>query len=351
MNVTKFKSTQFTSLLALCLVLSLALIGCGTDSTNGTSGSNSEGDTESESGEKAIDFPTEPIVVTLPWAPGGSSDLTMRAIADILGPKLDQPVQVVNREGANGTIGLAEAVNARTDGHDVVFGASGAFTAQPHMRDIQYEADDFKGIVGLTYEPILLAVNADSDWETLDDLIAEKDTGRVIKFGHSGAGGFPHVTQAAFFGQAGIEAESVPFEGAGPAVAALLGGHIDTVAAHPAELIPHAESGEFRILGIFSSERFDDLPDVPTFQEKGFDLNMSVWKFLLVPKGTPDEIVAELRSIFTDAINDPQYKEFLENNSLSPMDIDPDEIIPRLNEERESTGAVLSELDIDVDTE
>ena len=318
---------HFKVLLVFILSISLLLAGCSSENSQGQS-----------------DFPNKPLEITLPWAPGGSSDLTLRALAEIVGPEIGEAVNIVNREGAGGTIGIMEGANATPNGYEITFIASGAMTAQPHMREVQYQNDDFAGIVGLTYEPVLLAVNAESDWETLDDLMAEKNTGRVINFAHSGAGGFPHVTQEAFFAQAGIKAESVPFEGGGPAVTALLGGHVDTVAAHPAELVPHAESGKIRLLGVFSDERFELLPDVPTFKEKGFDLNMSVWKALLVPKDTPEDVVEKLRDIFGSAVKDPKFIEFLEKNSLAPIEIDPNEIISRLNEEYESTGKVLSDI-------
>ncbi|WP_099157014.1 Bug family tripartite tricarboxylate transporter substrate binding protein [Virgibacillus ndiopensis] len=328
MNRSKrFSMKKLMYVLVLCLAFSLLLTGCSSKKTEGQA-----------------DFPTQPLQITLPWAPGGSSDLTLRALAEIVGPEIGESVNITNREGAGGTIGIMEGANAASTGYEITFIASGAMVAQPHMREVQYENDDFKGIVGLTYEPVVLAVNADSDWDTLDDLIAEKNSNRIIKFAHSGAGGFPHVTQEAFFSEAGINAESVPFEGGGPAVTALLGGHVDTVAAHPAELIPHVESGDIRLLGVFSPERFELLEDVPTFKEKGFDLNMSVWKALVVPKDTPDDVVEKLRDIFTTAVNSTEYKEFLKKNSLAPIDIEPDEIVPRLNEEYESTGKVLENI-------
>ncbi|MFZ4451043.1 tripartite tricarboxylate transporter substrate binding protein [Salibacterium aidingense] len=358
MKFKNFSKSRFVMFFAAGLAFSVLLMGCGADSAEGPadndppqgeSNENRENNKAAgqEDQEEEVGFPTRPLEITLPWAPGGSSDLTLRALAEIVEPNVDVPINIVNREGAGGTIGIMEGANKNPDGHEITFTASGAMTAQPHMRDVQYENDDFTGIVGLTYEPVLLAVSADSDWETLDDLIAEKDTDRVINFGHSGAGGFPHVTQEAFYSQAGINAESVPFEGGGPAVTGLLGGHVDSIAAHPAELMPHVESGDMRLLGIFSEERFDELEDVPTFKEKGFDLNMSVWKALLVPNDTPDEAVAELRDIFTEAVNSPEYAEFLEENNLAPIDIKPEEIIPTLNEQYEATGDVLSSLDLE----
>ncbi|RSL33605.1 tripartite tricarboxylate transporter substrate binding protein [Salibacterium salarium] len=346
-------------ILGLFVFLSLILIGCNSDTENNassgegtedveeTENENTEGSNEKPK-EEQVEFPTRPIDLIVPWASGGSSDLTARGLSEILSDKLDHSVNVTNQEGANGTVATTDfATGAASDGHEVLLDASGVMTAQPHLRDVQYEPSDFRGVVGLTEEPVVMAVNAESDWETLDDLIEEKDSDKEINFGHSGAGGFPHVTQEAFFNQAGIDAESVPHKGGGPAVTALLGGHIDTVAAHPAELLPHVESGDLRLLGVFSKERFDVIEDVPTFEEKGFDINMSVWKFLLVHKDTSDVILEELRNIFGDAVESSEYSDFLDENNLEAIDIEPEEIVPRLEEELESTGEILNEINLE----
>lgn len=338
MNTHIFKSKNLISSLAILFLSSLLLIGCGTKTEPA-----SEDSTESTE-EAEVDFPTEPIKITVPWSPGGSSDAIARSLAETISSDIDESINIVNREGANGTIAAAEAVNYDPDGHEILFLASGVMTAQPYLRDVQYDLEDFEGIAALAQEPIVLAVNTDSNWENLDDLIEEKDSEKIIKYGHSGAGGFPDVAQSAFFEEAEIKSESVPFEGGNPAVAALLGGHIDTVAAHPSEVLPNVESGDLKILGVFTEERVEGLDDVPTFTENGFDLNLNVWYYFLVPKDTPENIVGKLRNIVTDALDDPEYKEFLDNNDIAPINIEPDEVISQLKKETEKTQEVLSSL-------
>src|SRR5690625_3723891 len=256
-------------------VIIIALLGCSSDSSNSEKGSDVESD-----------FPSKTIEVVVPWSAGGSSDLTARALAEARNEVVDQNVVVTNREGAGGTIATTEIETNQPDAHTILFNGVGVFTTQPHLTEVQYSIDDFKAISGLTYEPIVLVVNSDSKWETLDDLI--EDTESRITYAHSGAGGLPDLAQAAFFNQTGITAESVAYEGQNPAITALLGGHVDTVAGHPGSIMQHVEAGDLRILGIFSPDRFDQLPEVPTFEEKGFPIDMSVWKFLLVSKETPD---------------------------------------------------------------
>ncbi|MFZ4454003.1 tripartite tricarboxylate transporter substrate binding protein [Salibacterium aidingense] len=343
------KKNNFIGFIVM-LSLLFILAACGSDSNDNASGSNdsdendagSEEDSEQESEE--VDYPTKPIEIVVPWAAGGSSDQTARALAEAISANIDQDVTVTNREGAGGTIATAEVAQTQPDAHTILLDAVGVFTTQPHLKDVQYSIDDFQAITGLTYEPIVLAVNGDSEWDTLDDLIAEKDEGTQISYGHSGAGGLPDLAQAGFFDQAGIEAESIAYEGQNPAVSALLGGHVDTIAAHPGSIMQHVESGDIKILGIFSPERFDELPDVPTFEEKGYPIDMSVWKFLLVSQETPDDVKNKLTEIVEEAMGSDQYQQFLEDANLTPMDLDGDEVVERLQENNEQHGEIIENM-------
>ncbi|WP_373893814.1 tripartite tricarboxylate transporter substrate binding protein [Virgibacillus sp. CBA3643] len=322
----KKKVLLFTILLTIFLII---LAGCNTESSG-----NSEG--------AGVDYPNQPIEIVVPWSAGGSSDQTARALAESMNSSLDQNVSVVNREGAGGTIATTEIAQEQPDAHTILFDAVGVFTTQPHLNDVQYSIDDFKALTGLTYEPIVLAVNSDSPYETIDDLVEDKDT--RISYGHSGAGGLPDLAQGAFFDQAELEAESVAYEGQNPAVTALLGGHVDTVAGHPGSLMQHVESGDLRILGVFSPERFDNLPDVPTFEESGFPIDMSVWKFLLVSQETPDDVVNELTKIVEEAMGNQQYKDFLDTANLTPQEITGEEVMERLKRNNKEHGEVIDNL-------
>lgn len=315
-----------------CTTAFALLAGCG---SNGGSEESSGGE------EPSVDYPNKPIEIVVPWSAGGSSDQTARALAEAMSANIDQNVSVVNREGAGGTTATSEIAQQQPDAHTILLDAVGVFTTQPKLNDVQYSIDDFKAVSGLTYEPIVLFVNADSSWDSLDDLIEEE--GRV-NYGHSGAGGLPDLAQASFFDQAGIEAESVAFEGQNPAVTALLGGKVDTVAAHPGDVMQHVESGDLKALGVFSPERYDELPDVPTFEEKDFPIDMSVWKFLLVSQETSDEVLEELKSIVEEAMNEDEYQEFLETANLTPEPIDGEEVKNRLEKNKEEHGEAIDNM-------
>ncbi|HXK90113.1 MAG TPA: tripartite tricarboxylate transporter substrate binding protein [Thermosynergistes sp.] len=294
----------------------------------------------------AADFPTKPVTIVCPYAAGGSSDMMTRVLASVAPKYLGQSVVVLNRPGANGAIGAAEVARAHPDGYTVLQIAAGAFTTVPLTRPVQYSIDDFRGVIGTSYEPIILTVNAKSPWRTTQDLIDDaKETGKVIKYGISGTGGSTHAAPAALFDAAGVKAEAVPFEGGGPAITALVGGHVDAATSHPTECMPQVEAGNLRALGIFSQERFAETPDVPTFKEQGFDLpEFSVWKMLLVPAKTPDDAVEKLHAAFKQSFEDPEYVEAMARMKLTIQYLAPDEIIPRLKKEYGMYKAIMEKL-------
>lgn len=298
--------------------------------------------------EDGGEFPTRTIEVIVPWGAGGSTDVLARALAPYLEEYLGESITVVNKPGANGTIATSEFKNTRADGHTVLFNAVGNFTIQPFLRELNYDLDDFKGVIGLTTEPIIIGANADSGYESLEDLVADyQSTGAELNYGASAVGALPHLSQAAFFMEAGIGAAVVPHDGGGPAVTALLGGHVDTAAAHPGEIMPQVDAGEITALGVFSGERIDSAPDVPTVQEQGYDVGVfEVWKFVLVPGDTPDAVVQALHDGFESAFNDPDFQQEAERLRLNINAISGAEVMERLAEQQGSFQPVVESLDL-----
>jgi tripartite-type tricarboxylate transporter receptor subunit TctC len=292
-------------------------------------------------------FPAKPIKMLVPWAAGGSSDMIVRAIAELSPKYFGQPMVVVNRDGAGGTIATSEFVNADPDGYNVCLGAIGVFTTQPFMRDVQYKIDDFAGIIGLSYEPVIMAVHKDSAYNSIEELVADgKKTGKNFKYGASGTGSLLHLSQAAFFAMAGVKADLVSFNGGSPTMTALLGKHIDVGAAHPTEVLPFVRDGQLKMLGIFSEERDSrpGLKDVPTFKEKGFDINMAVWKYLFVPKATPKEIRDKLYEGIAKIVKDEKFLRFLDTAGLIVNPYPGDELMSRIKNEAEFTHGVLIDM-------
>ena len=319
----------------LGIALLFQLAGCGTAEKN-------EGSAENTSGE--LNFPTRNIEFIVGSAPGGGSDLLARALTSAM--DLSQPVVVVNRTGAGGTIATAEVMNAEPDGHTMLLGMVGPFETQPHLLDVQYTIEDSRYISALTVEPLFLAVRSDSPWNSLQDMKNEFDAsgGNTLKFGSSSQGSMPHLAQEILYQEMGISAEHIPFDGANPAVVALLGGHIDALSAHLGEIHSYVDSGELKILGVYSPERVDLMPDVLTMKEQGYDLDMSGIKFVAVGKDVPDDIVAFLQQKIEEAKASETFQTFLESNYSLPSDATEEEIKEQLQRESDLYQEIIEEL-------
>lgn len=298
-------------LVIFCLLLITALVAAGC------------GQGQDAKKAPAVKFPEKEITLICPWPPGGSSDMISRAIAQAAGKHLAKPIVVVNKDGANGMVATTENVKTKPDGYTILQGASGLFVTQPYtQKNLGYKQDDFDFLIGLTNEPILLTVKADSPYKTLEDLIkAAKEKNLVIKYSNSGMGGIPQLTPAYLFQLAGVKSQPVPFKGGAPALTAILGGHVDLCASHPGEAIPHIKAGKLRALAISSNQRFPDLPDVPTLKEKGFDIDMGVKKFIFAPRGLPDDVKKALTEALQKGSADPEFKKAMAdiNVMMEPM--------------------------------
>ena len=328
-------------ILTVLLVLLFALGGCGNQTAPAapSPAPATPGDTTQQAGDAAINFPTRNISFIVPWAAGGSSDIAVRYKADLLSEQLGVTTSVVNREGAGGTIALTEAVNSDPTGYEITFFASGVFTSQPHVREVHYSLDDFHVINGLTLEPIVMVASAQSGISSLDDLLA---TDRPVSFGFSGAGSLIEMSQRAMFGMAGMDnVDGVPFDGGAPTITALLGGHIDLGAAHPFEIEQHIQNGDLIPIGLFSPERDDRYPNIPTFLEQGFDIDIGVWKGFVVPIDKPDEIVQFLYEAMREMVASERFVSFAAANHLIIDVIGPQQAKARLQAEFEVNRALF----------
>ncbi|MDD3172349.1 MAG: tripartite tricarboxylate transporter substrate binding protein [Herbinix sp.] len=315
----------------LVLTMVIALAGCSSTKEKEPSTQTTEQAKETET-VKSLDFPKNPITIICPWAAGGSSDSMVRAIAEIGKEYFGVAVNVVNKDGAGGTIATTEFKNTKADGYTICLEAVGVFTTQPFMREVQYSMDDFKPVIGLTTEPIIMVAGKQSGITSIDDM---KALGRSISYGFSGTGSLPQLAQEKFFQDSGLEAEGVPFEGSAPTLTALLGSHIDIGAAHPGEILQYVESGDLIPIGVFSQERDsrEAFKNIPTFKELGYDIDMSVWKFLIIPKDVPDEVSAYLTETMGKIIADEKFIEFANNSNLMITPYTPEEVIQKVADE------------------
>jgi len=323
--------------LLLCAGLLLSTAACSNSTSSGSASSGSSAQAGSSAGtasaQKPANFPKKPITFIVPWSAGGTSDGQVRALASLGQKYFGTACSVINRDGAGGTIATTEFINTKADGYTVCLEACGVFTTQPFIKkDIKYSMDNFKPVIGTTVEPIIMVASKASGIKSLDDL---KKKGGTISYGFSGAGSLLQLSQQKFFETSGIKSSPVPFDGSAPTITALLGAHIDVAAAHPGEIAQYIKSGEVVPLGIFSPERDsrEDLKNIPTFKEQSYDIDMSVWKFLMVPKDTPDDIANYLTDTLTKMEKDPEFTKYCENNKLAISGYKPDEIVTKIKDE------------------
>lgn len=248
----------------------------------------------------AQDYPARPLTMVVPFPPGGVADTVGRPVAEALGRTLGQPVVVENKAGAGGGIGMAHAAKAAPDGYTLLLALS-SITILPEAdkvlkRTPQYRLDQLVPVARFTADPTVLAVRADSPWQSYSEFIefARAKPG-AISFGSSGNYGTMHVPMEMLKQATRTFMLHVPYTGAGPAIVGLLGGQVDALATGPATVVQHVKAGKLRVLAHWGEGRLAALPEVPSLSELGVDVKFSQWAGLFVPAGTPEPVIAKLR--------------------------------------------------------
>ena len=267
------------------------------------------------SGAAAQDaFPARPIQLIVPFPPGGVADITGRPTAAIMSKILKQPIVVVNKPGAGGAVGMAQAARAAPDGYTLLMALS-SISVLPVADRLQgrtpsYELDQFAPVALISADPTVLVVRADGPYKTLKDLVeAAKARPGEINYGSSGVYGTLHVAMEIFAAAADIKLFHIPYQGGGPAVAALLGGQIDALASGPAAAMGQIKGGKMRALAVWGATRLASLPDVPSMKELGYDATFFIWSGLFAPAATPASIMDKLRQTVRQTVDDPEFKE------------------------------------------
>ncbi|MGX5359949.1 tripartite tricarboxylate transporter substrate binding protein [Kocuria sp. KH4] len=324
MNSKKSAATAVTGL----GLLSLVLTGCG--------------GVETASGGE--DFPTKSVNLVAPSSPGGSTDLISRALASSMEEPLGQSVVVENKSGANTAVGTKEVLNATGDGYSTVLAAESLFAITPlFVEDADAKTmEDMTVVAPVSEEEYILVVNKDSGITSLDQLL-EKDS---IKYATSGAGTGGQFGQAALFSLAGKEATDVPFDGGSAAVTAVLGNHADATATQLAEVKAQIDAEELVPLAVFSDERSQYFPDVPTVEESGFDVDVQQRRWMAVPADTPEDVVSTLRESVETAKDAPEFQEFLETNLIGEWDGEPADVVSTVEEDTQTFADLAEEYGI-----
>jgi tripartite-type tricarboxylate transporter receptor subunit TctC len=266
---------------------------------------------------RAADFPTGPVTLIVPWTPGGSTDNVLRALATASSKHLGQPIIIVNRPGAGGTLGPATmAATARPDGYTISQVALSLFRL-PHMQNVSYDPlKDFTYIIGLSGYATGIMVKADSPWKTWKDLVdyAKANPGAVT-YATTGVGTSLHLTMEEISRAAGIKLLNVPYKGTAESTMALVSGQV-MLQPDGIGTSPMLESGQVRVLVSWGEQRNARFPNVPTLRESGLDI-VSIAPFGLAgPKGMDPLVVKTLHDAFRKGLDEPSYKAVAERNGM-----------------------------------
>ncbi len=267
---------------------------------------------------EAAPYPSKQIQIVVPYAPGGASDTVSRIYAKGMEETLGKPVVVVNRTGASGAIGLDSVKRARKDGYTIAYmPVESSMLTALGIADVDVE--DFSFACRVMTIPAAITVAADAPWNTLEEFLtyAKEHPGEVL-VGNSGSGSIWHVASAALAKAAGVEFTYVPFDGAAPAIAGLLGKNITAVAVSPAEVKTNVDAGQFKVLAVIGDGKSSVVPDVPTTKELGYDVSAMGWGGFAVPKGTPEDVIAVLSEASAKVAQSEELVKLLEERGFEP---------------------------------
>jgi len=291
------------------------------------------------------DYPSGNIEFSVGASAGGSSDLISRALAQGIAKELGVSAPVINKPGANGALAAKELQAAKPDGYKLAVQNASLFTITP-LTVSPSEAvkiEDFDVITGVSRDDYVMATNPKSGFTSIDDM---KKAGKTIRYGTTGVGTGAQLASALTFKTAGIDATPVPFDGGAPNLTALLGNQVDVSTMQIGEAIENIKAGKLVPLAVFSKERIPYLPDVETAIEQGFDVQVTQYRFLTAPKGTPEDVKAKLLDAAKKTFATEEYKKFNEQNSLTPMEVSPQEVIDALQQDASTYKAKLDEFGI-----
>lgn len=254
----------------------------------------------------AQQWPTKAVRFVVPFAPGGTSEIVARAVAQELSTTLGQTVFVENKPGGAGVIAMTEVSKADPDGHTIILGHVGTLAVNPYaMPKHPYDVNkEFAPVVLLARVPNVLAVAPDVPAKTLKEFVAlAKAKPDSITYGSAGNGSSGHLAMEYFMAESGIKATHVPYKGTGPMLQDILGGRVQATFTGAPALMGQINAGKLRALAVGSHERMASLPNVPTVAESGYkDFETSQWYGILVPAKTPKAIIDKLAAAADKAL-------------------------------------------------
>lgn len=269
----------------------------------------------------AEDFPSKAVNYIIPFGPGGESDITARHQQPYFKKLFGQDLVISYKPGGGGAVGWSQLNKMKGDGYTIMGINLPHIIVKPEEKAVGFTTEDITGIYMFHYTPDAIVVNKDSEFKTLDDLIAyAKENPGKVTFSGSGKGTANHLAQLRFDKMAGIKTTYVPFKGTGAAVTALLGNQV--VAEWGYTSVGAQQAEKARMLAVAMEERHPEFPDVPTFKELGYDLVSGAFRGIAVPKSTPEEIRVKLSEMIGQINADPEFRKRMEADGMALLDVD-----------------------------
>jgi tripartite-type tricarboxylate transporter receptor subunit TctC len=272
-------------------------------------------------------YPSRPITLIVPFPPGGVADITGRPTANALERVLKQPVVISNRPGAGGAVGNSLVANAKPDGYTLLMALS-SISVIPEAdklfdRKPAYTLDQLIPIALISADPTILVVHPSLPAKSLKEVIAlARAKAGQLTYSTSGIYGALHMPMEMFLHAAKLKMRAVHTTGGGPAITALLGGHVEMTVGGPAAIASHVKAGRLRPIVSWGAKRSEAFPDVLTFKEQGYDIEYYIWAGMFAPRGTPEPVMKTVRDAVHKVVEDPDFKSTMTkiNSPIQYMD-------------------------------
>lgn len=303
--------------------------------------------TASAQAQTAANYPVRPIRAVVPLAPGGGTDTVARLVAARMSEQLGQQIVVDNRGGGGGVVGTDLVAKATPDGYTLLMGSITTNAVNPVLyKKLPYDhIRDFAAISMIGTVPNVLVVHGSMPVKSVKEFLsyAKANPGKV-SYGSSGIGSATHLSMALISSMTGVSMLHVPYKGAGAAVADVLGGQLQALCSSLAGLLPHIKSGRVRALGVSTTKRNPQLPEVPTLAESGVPgYEVTVWYGWFAPVKTPAAIIARLNAETVKALNNAELKDRLTLQGLDVGSSTPDELTAFVKAETVKWAKVVKE--------
>lgn len=294
---------------------------------------------------RAADWPTRPVTIVVPFAPGGATDIVARLVAEELKQQFNQSFVVQNRTGAAGNIGLEAVVRSPADGYTLLQATMGSLTTNPHLyKDAKFRVDRDLLPISMTFKvDHILIVNPSVPAKSVKELVAlAKANSDKLTYGSAGVGSSVQMFAVLLEMRTGIKLRHVPYKGSAPALADVVGGHIDMLMDSVPTSLPQIEAGKTRALAVTSGVRNKRLPNVPTMMEAGIpNYDTAAWGSLMAPAGTPPDILKRLSAAVQEAYKKPQVQKTFADLGVEAIASTPEQLSALIRRDTELWGQVV----------